>query len=260
MRRYLEKILQSQPINYPAFLKTLPEPFGDRHRRIFQAQKVATNRWLVQIADQQAFDELLALARAPESRVQAARQGDSHSHGTGISFLLVYHHQLATARPDTVVISETGVDMGFAPAPSALVVENESNFYHYQAMLAFAAHTAGSHLSLDHCDVILGGGNRITSARNVDWLDGYQQVFCAFDYDVGGLQMFASLASRLGRKARFVEPADWQAWQGHFCLSPKSTQRFTKALSLAEDLGFTGLAQAFRSTGKFMEQEMILDD
>ncbi|MBZ0333339.1 hypothetical protein K5L82_04020 [Marinobacter sp. AL4B] len=35
---------------------------------------------------------------------------------------------------------------------------------------------------------------------------------------------------------------------------------FTKAVLLAEDLGFVGLARAFRGPGNFKEQEMILDD
>ncbi|WP_189383392.1 hypothetical protein [Marinobacter nauticus] len=39
-----------------------------------------------------------------------------------------------------------------------------------------------------------------------------------------------------------------------------ATERFTNAIMLAEDLGFVSLAQAFRATGKFMEQEMILDE
>lgn len=40
----------------------------------------------------------------------------------------------------------------------------------------------------------------------------------------------------------------------------RNTQRFTKAIALAEGLGFVPLAEAFRATGKFMEQEMILDE
>jgi hypothetical protein len=57
-----------------------------------------------------------------------------------------------------------------------------------------------------------------------------------------------------------VQPADWQPWLTSFHKSPDSTERFTKALSLAEDLGFVDLAGAFRTTGKFMEQEVILDE
>ncbi len=261
MKRYLDKIRQNQPINYPAFLKNLPVEVRSRHRDIFRPQKVSANRWLVEVINESAFEALLARAAAPKSRVQAAHQGDSHRHSTGISFLLIYHHKLATTRPDTVVLSGIDTDIGFTPTSRVLVVENERNFYHFRDMLAFAGRTAGADLSLNNCDVVLGGGNRITGAENLAWLDNtYQQVLCAFDYDAGGLHMFATVAATLGHKASFVQPADWQPWLCHFRKAPKTTERFTKAVLLAEDLGFTALAHAFRATGKFMEQEMILDD
>jgi len=261
LKRYLDKIRQNQPINYPAFLKTLPVGVRRRHRDIFQPHKVSANRWRVDVVDQRAFDALQARAAAPQSRIQAAHQGDSHRHGTGVSFLLFYHHRQATSRPDTVVLSGTDTDMGFTPAPCVLVVENERNFYHFREVLAFARDTAGADLALSNCDVVLGAGNRVTGAETLAWLDrSYQQVLCAFDFDAGGLQMFATVAGALGHKAGFVQPADWQPWLGHFRKTPNTTERFTKAVSLAEDLGFTSLAQAFRATGKFMEQEMILDE
>lgn len=72
--------------------------------------------------------------------------------------------------------------------------------------------------------------------------------------------MFSTMAASLGDKARLVQPTDWQPWLARFCKVPDSTERFTKALSLAEGLGFMSLAEAFRATGKFMEQEMILDE
>ena len=72
--------------------------------------------------------------------------------------------------------------------------------------------------------------------------------------------MFSTIAASLGDKARFVQPRDWQPWLGRFRNTPDSTERFTRAISLAEGLGFNSLAEVFRSTGKFMEQEMILDE
>jgi hypothetical protein len=141
-----------------------------------------------------------------------------------------------------------------------LVVENERNFYHYLQMLAFVGECLGQPMELASCDVVLGSGNRITRAADLNWLTGYDEVLCAFDYDAGGLQMYSSVQSVLGDKACYLQPADWQPWLSRFRKTPDSTERFTKALSLAEDLGFVSLAQAFRATGKFMEQEMILDE
>ena len=257
---YLDKILRGQPINYEAFLKKLPEQFRRRHRDIFSTEKVQFNRWLVTVQDETAFAELQNLVEAPLNRIDAARKGDSHRHGTEVSFLLVYHGGLASSRPDVVVIESDFADIGFQRAGSVLVIENERNFYQYQQMLRFTGETIGTALHLASCDVVLGGGNRITRRAILDWLQGYEEVFCAFDYDAGGLQMFSTIAASLGDKATFVQPREWQPWLGRFRNTPDSTERFTRAISLAEGLGFDSLAEAFRSTGKFMEQEMILDE
>ncbi|MEX2476026.1 hypothetical protein [Marinobacter sp.] len=212
------------------------------------------------VLDENAFAELQSVAQAPVSRVDAAKKGNSHRHGTEVSFLLVYHQGLASSRPDVAVIGTESVDMGFQRARSVLVVENERNFYQYAQMLDFASKALGTGLKLAECDVVLGGGNRITRGAILDWLKGYEAVFCAFDYDAGGLQMFSTIAASLGDKTTFVQPADWQRWLAKFCKLPDSTERFTRAVSLAEGLGFVALAEAFRTTGKFMEQEMILDE
>ncbi|ROQ43192.1 hypothetical protein EDB94_2641 [Marinobacter sp. 3-2] len=257
---YLDKILRGQPINYEAFLKKLPDSFRRRHRELFAAEKVKTNRWLVTILDERAFAKLQDVAQTPVSRLDAAKKGNSHRHGTEVSFLLVYHQGLASSRPDVAVIGTESVDMGFRRARSVLVVENERNFYQYSQMLGFASETLGTFLDLAECDVVLGGGNRVTRGAILEWLMGYEEVFCAFDYDAGGLQMFSTIVASLGDKATFVQPADWQPWLARFRNIPDTTERFTRAISLAEGLGFVALAEAFRSTGKFMEQEMILDE
>ncbi len=257
---YLEKILRGQPINYEAFLKKLPEAFRRRHRELFATEKIQSNRWLVTVLDETAFAELQNVAEAPLNRVDAARKGDSHRHGTEVSFLLVYHRGLASSRPDVVVVESDSVDIGFQRARSVLIVENEHNFYQYPQMLHFAGEALGRRLQLADCDVVLGGGNRVTRGAILDWLQGYEEVFCAFDYDAGGLQMFSTIAASLGDKATFVQPPDWQPWLGRFRKLPDTTERFTRAISLAEGLGFVPLAEAFRATGKFMEQEMILDE
>lgn len=259
MKAYLNKVLKGQPLNYEALLKALPADMARNHRKLFATEKVAPNRWRVSVLDRELFAELVARAEVPQSRAHAARQGDSHRHGTAHAFLLVFHEPPVAGRPEVVVCSDDGANAGFRPAAQVLVVENEENFFHYRQMLDFAGQCLGTGLALPDCDVVLGGGNRITRRACRQWLDQYRAVYCAFDYDAGGLEMFSTLRQSLGEKARFVQPRDWSAWY-HACINtPNSTHRFTRAIALAEDLGFDGLAEAFRVTGKFMEQETILD-
>ncbi|AHI27926.1 hypothetical protein [Marinobacter similis] len=260
MNDYLKKILRGLPINYESFVKKLPEAFRRRHREMFATEKVGANRWMVTVRDETGFAELQNVAEVPVSRVDAAKKGDSHRHGTEVSFLLVYHQGLTSSRPDVVVVGNESVDIGFRRGRSVLVVENERNFFQYSQMLNFVSEALGNRVTLAECDVVLGGGNRITRGAILEWLKGYEEVFCAFDYDAGGLQMYSTMTAFIGDKTSFVQPPDWQPWLYRFHKIPDSTERFTKAVSLAERLGFTSLKEAFRATGKFMEQEMILDE
>lgn len=260
LNNYLQKILRGQALNYTVFLNKLPESLRRRRQELFATEKVGVNRWIVTVLDPSVIAELQTLAEAPLSRADAARKGDSHRHGTNVSFLLAYHRALKSRRPDVIVIAGNAIDMGFHPASRVLVVENERNFYCFRQMLAFAGEVLNKPLGLSECDVVLGGGNRITRAAVLEWLGGYEEVLCAFDYDAGGLQMYSTIVSALGDAAVFVQPADWQPWLELFVKKPDTTERFTRALRLAEDLGFVSLAQAFRATGHFMEQEVILDE
>ncbi|MGC8121234.1 hypothetical protein [Marinobacter sp. VGCF2001] len=45
-----------------------------------------------------------------------------------------------------------------------------------------------------------------------------------------------------------------------YCFLKDAGERFTKAIMLAEDLGFVSRARVFLAAGKFMEQEIILDE
>jgi len=259
LTRYLNQIRQGTPINYPAFLKLLPQAVARRQAEVFATEKVAANRWQVTCLDEAVLAELESLAATPDSRVAAARQGNSHRHITDATFLLVYHEGLPDARPDVVCLSPGRCLQGFTGKATALVVENEHNFAHAGAMLAFASACLGRDLGFASTDVVLGGGNRITGALAVDWLGQYDQVLCAFDYDLGGLRMFDSLSRRLGAKAVFLQPQAWAPWHEAFRMSPESTARYLQAIELAATLGFDNLADTFRQTGHFMEQEMVLE-
>ncbi|MDX1587915.1 MAG: hypothetical protein R3296_03170 [Oleiphilaceae bacterium] len=259
LRKNLMRIRRGEGVNYPLFLRQLPAELSGRHHQLFRTEKVASNRWRVQCLDESLLASLEARSEVPDNRVAAARQGDSHRTGTDKTFLLVYHDQLTDARPEVVCLSPDETLQEFTAKSQVLVVENEQNFAFPQAMLAFATDCSGRPCDRHNTDVVLGAGNRITSALSVTWLSGYDRVLCAFDYDPGGLRLFSSLARRLGQKAHFVQPVDWGPWESCFVRRPANTERFTGAIDQALELGFTDLAEIFRRTGHFMEQEMLLE-
>ncbi|MBS3804240.1 MAG: hypothetical protein KGY54_06805 [Oleiphilaceae bacterium] len=260
MKKYLQNIRQGRPINYQAFLKKLPPDIALRHRDCFSIERVSGQRWQVRCLDSAVMNRLEALAEVPENRQQAANQGDSHRQVTRAAFMLTYHSELTDERPDVVYLSAGICRQPFTAKPRVLVVENEDNFSAPDAILGFAGDCLGKPLSLANCDLVLGGGNRVNRPLVADWLGSYQEVYCAFDYDLGGLKMFASLKGRLGDPAIFVQPPDWQPWASAFTCSPKTGDRLKAAIEMANRLGFAQLAQMFVLTRQFMEQEMILNE
>tara|TARA_R110002111_G_scaffold52584_6_gene91655 strand:- start:6545 stop:7330 length:786 start_codon:yes stop_codon:yes gene_type:complete len=260
MNRYLKNIRDGKAINFEAFLKKLPDDIAGRHWKYFSVEKVGAQKWRVSCLEDGLLERLEMVAVKPESRSQAASQGDSHRHAPDHAFLLVYHSLQKGQRPEVVMLSREGAVCNFKSKKFGLLVENEQNFFDNTRMLEFLGECEGDNFSLDNCDVILGSGNRVTRPLVLDWLGQYDSLFCAFDYDLGGLKMFGSIKRYLGDKAHFAQPIHWHQWHNAFRKTPGSSERFAQAIAAAESFGFDGLAVAFRKTGHFMEQEMILDE
>lgn len=258
--KYLAQLRQGEAFNYEAFLKYLPPAISARHLDYFQVERVSKQRWRVSCSDPALLAQLEEQASTPSTRRQAALKGDSHRQRTGAAFLLSYHEALPDTRPDVICLTSSSSLANFEIKTTALVIENEDNFAQFRQMLEFTSGCLGEAVTLSNCDVILGGGNRVSRKLVTDWLAGYQRVLCAFDYDLGGLKMFASLKNHLGTKAIFLQPGEWSQWREAFQLTPGTPDRLVEAVKRANDMGFVGLAQMFRDTQKFMEQETLLDD
>jgi len=257
LQDYLDRIARGEALNYEAFLKCLPQEVRARHRRVFRTTRVG-GRWKVEVPDAGDWERLLAVARRPASRAEAARQGDSHRHDTAVSYLLVHHQGLEDERPAVVYLAPGICRQGFQRQRRALVIENEENFFRPQAMLELASRFRDEVLDPAGTDVVLGGGNRVLRPLVREWLAGYEQVLCAFDCDPGGLAMYAGLREHAGPAVEFLQPADWRPWHPCFRRSPDSTAALAGAIRRAQDLELDGLAAAFSATRRFMEQEMLL--
>jgi len=253
--RYLTSIQDARPINFSAFLKCLPYEYAQNWQKHFQVAMVAPQKWVVTCTGD-VLDQLLLMAQPTQDRAHAASVGDSHRHGNDISFLLVYHEGCADPRPDTVVVTPDGWHQASHPKPRALIVENEFNFFRCAEMLDIVSGFVSKPLSLTNTDVILGSGDRIAGEIYRPWLNQYQQIFCAFDYDLAGLHNYASLQRNLKAPCRFVQPKDWTAW--YWAFRKPYQKSGVAAVNLANQLGFASLAQALIKTGHFMEQEMLL--
>lgn len=258
LNQYLLHIKNNQPINFERFVTLLPREVKADWHRLFESKKLAVKKYRVTVLDAVAFSQLLADSAPVETRVAAAKQGDSHKVGTSCSFLLVYHASLPDARPDVVLINDEEILQSFTAKKQLLIIENEENFFRYREMLPLLSALSGTPLDLTYCDIVLGGGNQITKKLNFAFFEQYHSVFCAFDLDVGGLHMFDTLQKRLGERVRLLMPTNFSAYSGYFVKKPDSNEQWQKALDLSLRLGFVELYRVFARERRFMEQETLL--
>jgi hypothetical protein len=262
--QYLLRIKNNEAINVERFVDLLPKdlPGGYRWHHIFNHRKLAAKTYRVTINDNVAFTQLLIDSAPTDDRVMAAQQGDSHKMATSQSCLLIYHEQLTDRRPDTVLIDNDRLLQSFRPKKVLVIIENEENFFRYAEMLPLLSGFFGRTLDLSGCDIILGGGNRITKALNFRFLLQYHSVLCAFDLDFGGLSMFNTLKKGLQgsftQQIELLMPRDFGPWLDAFCCQPKDADILRKALDLSAELGFVGLTDVFATRQRFMEQEVLL--
>jgi hypothetical protein len=255
---YLEKISEGKPINFNKFLDALPLQYSRRKHEFLSAELVASNLWQVKFLDDAIFAELRLLAEKPTSRLHAADQGNSHQISTTAGYLLVYHDLLPDQRPDIVYLDKELCVQGFASKRQLLLIENEENFFQFERMCHAVSRTMGIDIKLSNTDIALGSGMKVAAHLQVQWYKKYERVLCAFDYDLAGLEMFASLKDQLNERAVFVQPVNYAAWLESFKKTPDSANKLQKARELAMVLGFSELCQAFTDTRKFMEQELML--
>jgi hypothetical protein len=258
LQTYLSKIASHIPINYQEFKKKLPANILLDHHLYFKPQKSSNGLSLVTVLNQNLFESLIAAK--PKTRKEAADNGDSHQTTTSFSHLLVYHEGLLDDRPDTVLIDDRRIVQVFESKPQLLVIENEENFFCYKSMLPILSSFYGHTLNFTNTDIVWGAGNRINKGLNKRFIEQYDTVLCAFDYDFGGLVIFKTLqANHLGI-TEFLMPSDFTTYLPMFNKSPNQGEHWVKALTLADELGFLALKAAFnRSHNQFMEQESLLN-
>jgi len=262
LRLYLEKIRNKQAINYDQFLKYLPSEYTFSATEIFKTKLVSTNpkKWIVN-CNEDVFNKLWKLSEKPENRMHATELGNSHKHPISAQMLLVQHNGLSDIRPTVVYVSEHETIQTFKGKSRLLIIENEQNFINHDIFCnAITKLTSIALLNKDNIDIAYGSGNKVTAKLLINWYMQYDEVLCAFDYDLGGLQMFKTLQKKLGDKSVFIQPTNYSSIASFFVKKPESEQKFQKARKLAEWLGFNSLSQEFFNTRHFMEQEMLLKD
>ncbi|MEI6895482.1 MAG: hypothetical protein V5789_12845 [Colwellia sp.] len=277
LHQYLVAIEEHKAINLTRFKALLPPEYKQNWRNIFSyTPALGKDKYILSVNDEPCFRQLLQLTKPSNNRVDASTQGDSHQHNTSMSFLLVYANvtlQAATHKklisPTVVVSDGSALTMDFTCQKTLVIIENQENFFRYQEFLPKLVTIR------TQVDIAFGQGNSVTNTLNAKFFAQYQQILCCFDYDLGGLTMFSSLikltsakpskTKLTNTKLSLVLPSKAclhrdEFLNSHFKKMPKQDSHWRQAITLAEQLGFTDLAQAFNRSKKFMEQEVYLSD
>ena len=257
IQQYINQIKAKKPINFSRFIGLLPELYNKQKHKFFDITLQAPQRWLVTCTTE-TMQDIETLALRPSSRIQAAEMGDSHQLSVSSGFLLVYHDALSDIRPDVVYLEQDSYLQGFKPKKNLLIVENEENFFLPTIMLKLAEKFTQRQFDLTNMDIVLGSGTRATSALARSWYQQYENIYCAFDYDLAGLKMYRALKTNLTTSVQFLQPHSYGEYEHYFKMDPKKHSKLMECINLAEQLGFTALAETVQKHKKFMEQEMLL--
>lgn len=256
---YLSQIRSESPINISGFRRLLPKEIKESIHSHFDITPIDGKKAILRPLSQGVMDQLQELCIMPENRIEAAKLKDSHKVGVSKAYLLAYTDISKSDHPQTIILSEDRVTLNFTPKNTVLLIENEENFFHYEAMLRIASSFLKTpELSIETADVVLAGGNRVNKSSILNWINStYSKVICAFDYDLGGLRMFDTLSNTVTH-AQFLMPDNLDEYKDCFVNDPITSFRLRKAEALAERHKLVSLSQYFSKTRHFMEQEMLL--
>lgn len=268
LHQYLLAIKDNKAINLKRFLSLLPAKYQHNWRNIFKTclktSQQAKHRLM--IIDQQSFNAMLAEAKPSQNRIEAALLGNSHQHNTSMSYLLVFPAVTLNAKskktlmcPKIMVSDGSVLTQEFTSQKTLVIIENQENFFRYQEFLPKLTDIGGA------IDIAFGQGNSISNSLNSIYFNQYKQILCCFDYDLGGLTMFASLKKLTLAQVTFLAPPatslNNQAFiNKHFKKTPDTAVHWQKAIALAIKLDLNDLAHAFNISKKFMEQEVFLSN
>lgn len=256
---YLGKIQSRKPVNFDVLIAKLLAAGVAREdiSRIFSAKKLNKNSYLVDVLLSEPFDELLMRFRPSDvgGRVGAAIDGNSHRVGVSESILIFRSVQ---HKHPAVAVTESGEWM----LPRGLgrvgvVVENLENFLRVDETLPFIAEILESTPS--DIELIFGSGNQVTNKLNANVLGQFDELYCLFDVDMGGLRMFASLTALLHEKPPvFLVPHDVEERlaQSKYPLTDQQRQEVIKYQGLSPETD--QLIRLMRDSSKVLEQETYL--
>jgi hypothetical protein len=232
---------------------------------LFHAQRANGGGYLVEILDQvgyQALGDHLGIWADMKDRASAAIHGKSHA--VPVSGNLVVVKCPGNDQPVVFECSREGQWMyPTRPGTELILVENLENFLARDRVFPYLRNVCGVAVVESTTDIAYAAGNAITKACNAAWLANYESVYCFFDIDSGGFQMFESLRRLMLEhdvELQFVAPRELAVLLGktHRHLTEKDREKLVPYQRCAPPINL--LASTLLQAGKSLEQEVYLND
>ncbi|WP_411726967.1 hypothetical protein [Methyloglobulus sp.] len=257
---YFKKIENHELINFDVFVKLLNEKgIGlEEILKIVSVNKISKNRYEVNINNPDSFNNLSV--RFPElsisDRISAAEAGNSHRHPVSKAMLILWPYQ--SEHPVVVLNSASHVNAPIRLSTNLLIMENQENFIQKESTLNFLMREIPG-FSDKQLDIAFGSGTAINNRLNKAFFNCYARIDCLLDLDVGGLEIFESLANLTQHPAlNFLLPACAENLlsDSKINLKDKDLLRLRKLSERCPKLQIP--IQLIAKTRKMLEQEIYL--
>jgi hypothetical protein len=267
LRALFHEVDNNVPCDWPSLRKLLikqgvtPTTLDN----LFRAHRADGGGYLVEILNKVGYEALgdhLAIWADMKDRASAAIHGKSHA--VPVSGNLVVVQCPGNDQPVVFECSREGQWMyPTLPGTDLILVENLENFLARDNLLPYMRDACGVAVTEGTTDIAYAAGNAITKGCNAAWLAAYEKVYCFFDIDAGGFQMFESLRRLMSEhdvEVQFVAPRELAALLGktHRHLTEKDREKLVPYQRCAPPINL--LASTLLQVGKSLEQEVYLND
>lgn len=199
MKKYLEKILNQEPISYSSFLKQCEKNniSDQKNRTIFSiSSNGKKNQYLLTIKNKQLFEDTFSnfLIKHEDKKVEAALRGNSKKAKSSRS-LMIWKENSNGVNSIAIEFNNQDYVLNIDKKKKLIIIENLNNFLNIKSNFP--------ELDLKEYNFVWGNGNNITDKNFISFLNEYEEVICFFDIDLGGFKMFKSLYNQLNTKIEF---------------------------------------------------------
>ena len=212
MLQELDNIKKGNSVNWPVLHRKLSRLKID-DSLIYQAiavKQYSETAYRVDIIDHNAFNAILQRIQPIDksSRAAASVTGDTHQTNVNGALLVAVTEQ--SKSPYVHVFMKNAL----LPHPKkqhAIIIENLECFLNFKEIYLFMKNHCQMPYNMKDIEFIYAAGNSISNQAITPYLKEFKgDVFCLFDIDIGGLQIYKNLLkSGLSiRNTHFVIPND----------------------------------------------------